>query len=183
MGKAKVILSVIVILLIAFESGEALSGESESMTGITNAHNEVRTALNIPQLVWSDRLAVVAEDWATHLAENNGCNMQHRPRQGKESRPFGENIYWASPLKWSDGRREIQNISADRVVKSWADEVEEYDYNSNSCQAGKVCGHYTQLVWRESTRLGCGRAVCSDKSQIWVCNYDPPGNYIGQRPY
>jgi len=47
------------------------------------------------------------------------------------------------------------------------------------------------VVWRGSARLGCGVAKCSKNSpfsgfpdwQLWVCNYDPPGNYVGQRPY
>lgn len=183
MDKAKIILSVLVMSLIAVEPGEVLSGESEEMAGMTDAHNDVRSVLNIPGLVWSDKLAVVAEEWATHLAENNGCEMQHRPRTGKDARPFGENIYWASALQWSDGKSEIQDISPNRVVKSWADEVDDYDYHRNSCRNGKVCGHYTQVVWKDSKELGCGKAICADQSQIWVCNYDPPGNYIGRRPY
>ena len=41
---------------------------------------------------------------------------------------------------------------------------------------------YTQMVWRDTTALGCGEAIC-DKTLIVACNYDPPGNYIGRRPY
>jgi hypothetical protein len=41
----------------------------------------------------------------------------------------------------------------------------------------------TQVVWRESVRLGCGTASCNDGGVIWVCNYDPPGNYLGNMPY
>ncbi|HKI59976.1 MAG TPA: CAP domain-containing protein [Mariprofundaceae bacterium] len=183
MKKVITILPALVLSLMLFEAGEALSGESESMTGITNAHNDVRSALNIPELIWSDKIADVAQDWASHLAKNNKCKMQHRPRKGRDSRHFGENIYWASALKWSDGRRDVQRISPTTVVNSWAIEVEDYDYSRNSCQTGKVCGHYTQLVWKDSAQLGCGMAACSDKGQIWVCNYDPPGNHIGRRPY
>jgi hypothetical protein len=42
--------------------------------------------------------------------------------------------------------------------------------------------HYTQMIWRDTTALGCGEAIC-DKTLIVACNYDPPGNYIGRRPY
>jgi hypothetical protein len=42
-------------------------------------------------------------------------------------------------------------------------------------------GHFTQLVWRSSARLGCGASVCRGL-QIWVCNYDPPGNVQGNFP-
>ena len=55
----------------------------------------------------------------------------------------------------------------------------------------KVCGHYTQLVWRNSTLLGCAYARCTSNSpfqgvptwDFWVCDYSPPGNWVGQRPY
>jgi hypothetical protein len=77
------------------------------------------------------------------------------------------------------------------VVQAWASEAADYDYASNSCAPGKVCGHYTQLVWRNSTLVGCAYARCTQNSpfdgvptwDFWVCDYSPPGNWIGQRPY
>ncbi|KAF4378489.1 hypothetical protein G4B88_027549 [Cannabis sativa] len=60
-----------------------------------------------------------------------------------------------------------------------------YDYNSNTCLSENpwACLHYTQVVWRDSTRLGCAKVHCNVEGIIVICNYDPPGNYIGQRPY
>lgn len=46
------------------------------------------------------------------------------------------------------------------------------------------CGHYTQIVSRTSTSVGCGVASCKNgKEDIWICNYSPPGNYVGQNLY
>jgi len=45
-----------------------------------------------------------------------------------------------------------------------------------------VCGHYTQIVWRDTKQVGCGVAR-DNRREIWVCNYDPPGNWVGHRPY
>ena len=45
-----------------------------------------------------------------------------------------------------------------------------------------MCGHYTQVVWRKSLRVGCGMATCG-ATEVWVCNYDPAGNWDGERPY
>jgi pathogenesis-related protein 1 len=45
-----------------------------------------------------------------------------------------------------------------------------------------VCGHYTQIVWRDTTSVGCAAQSCP-QGEIWVCDYSPPGNYVGQHPY
>ncbi|CAH1441532.1 unnamed protein product [Lactuca virosa] len=47
----------------------------------------------------------------------------------------------------------------------------------------KMCGHYTQVVWRNSVRLGCARVQCNNDAWFVTCNYDPPGNYVGEKPY
>jgi len=183
MSEAKRILYILLLPLVIIISSETVADEAGNMIGITNSHNELRAALNVRGLTWSDELAGVAQEWATHLAKNNQCKMKHRPKHGNYSRHYGENIFWASALRWSDGKREVQKISPDIVVKSWASEAKNYSYNNNTCRKGKICGHYTQVVWESSTRLGCGMAVCPDNGQIWVCSYDPPGNYIGRKPY
>ncbi|KAM0072993.1 putative CAP domain-containing protein [Helianthus debilis subsp. tardiflorus] len=47
-----------------------------------------------------------------------------------------------------------------------------------------VCGHYTQVVWRNSIQLGCARVQCTNDGWWFIiCSYYPPGNYAGQAPY
>jgi hypothetical protein len=84
---------------------------------------------------------------------------------------------------WSDGRREVRPISEERVVSIWVSEREFYRHRDNSCRRGKACGHYKQVVWRDTTEVGCAQRICEDMSQVWVCHYDPIGNLSGQRPY
>ena len=148
-----------------------------------DAHNMVRSAHNLPPLTWSDKLANYAQEWADRSAKVRNCGMEHRPQQGKYKQQYGENLWWASPRVWSNGLKELQPITIQRVVKDWADEIEFYNYANNSCKPGEQCGHYTQIVWKETTQVGCAYQQCADKSQLWVCNYNPPGNYIGERPY
>jgi pathogenesis-related protein 1 len=45
-----------------------------------------------------------------------------------------------------------------------------------------MCGHYTQIVWRNTKAVGCAVGGKGAR-EVWVCDYDPPGNYVGQRPY
>jgi pathogenesis-related protein 1 len=74
-------------------------------------------------------------------------------------------------------------MNGTEAVKLWVDEKPYYDYNSNSCVNGEMCGHYTQVVWRKSLRIGCAKVKCDNGGTFITCNYDPPGNYVGERPY
>jgi pathogenesis-related protein 1 len=134
------------------------------------AHNAVRAAVSpaasppLAPLRWSDPLASVARAWAER------CNFEH------STNAFGENLAFFS------GERS----TPEDVVASWAGEDRFYDYARNSCQESQQCGHYTQIVWRDTEELGCGAALCTifgAEGIFWVCNYDPPGNFIGERPY
>ena len=168
------------LCLISLSRSQA--AEASFNQAMVDAHNPVRLSLKLPPLTGSTQLAQYAQQWAQHLA-SHGCKMQHRKHAGKANLQVGENIYWASPVTWSDGRRELQGIQAADVVSAWVDEVHDYHYASNTCKAGKQCGHYTQVVWRTTRQVGCGMSLCPDKGQIWVCNYDPPGNWVGEKPY
>jgi hypothetical protein len=127
------------------------------------AHSAVRAKVGVSPLVWSDQLAEVATDWANHLIATG--RFDHRPNNR-----YGENLYAISGGTASPGQ----------VVGYWADEARGYDLRNNTCVG--VCGHYTQLVWDRTRAVGC--AVAADgRRQVWVCNYDPPGNVVGYRPY
>ena len=172
-------------------SYQQLSDQSEpqQFAGIIASHNKVRQKLNQHPLSWSDSLANYAQQWVNRLAETENCSMLHRPNYEGEPdsenylQIHGENLFWASPETLGNGQTKLQNVSNAEVVNAWAEEEDYYDYQTNSCQPGKVCGHFTQMVWHESRQVGCAKAICPDKSQIWACNYHPRGNYIGELPY
>lgn len=144
---------------------------------ITRAHNELRQKYNSPPLSYSDALEKAAEKWAKELQSQN-CQMQHSMGE------TGENLYWASPYitirtdanNTKTRTNSLQNITDKQVVQAWYDEVKWYNYDTNSCRTGQMCGHYTQLIWNTTSTLGCAAMACNDASQIWVCEYDPPGN-------
>jgi pathogenesis-related protein 1 len=139
-----------------------------------SAHNAARAAVGVPALTYSKSLADSAQAWAEHLKATRNCGMRHSKGD------VGENLYWASA--WSNGP--AQTIAPQAVVDAWVDEKHDYDYASNTCAPGKVCGHYTQVVWKDTRQVGCGMAICdSPQDQIWVCQYSPAGNYVGRKPY
>ena len=68
------------------------------------------------------------------------------------------------------------------LVLLWTSEAEDYSYATKRCARGAICGHYTQVVARRSTSIGCGVQQC-EFGRYLVCNYLPAGNLRGRRPY
>ncbi|EOA36766.1 hypothetical protein CARUB_v10012656mg [Capsella rubella] len=129
------------------------------------AHNVVRARVGEPPLQWDGRLAAYARAWANQRVGD--CRLVH------SNGPYGENIFWASQNTWRPRN----------VVKVWADENRFYDVNANSCEPHQMCGHYTQIVWRDSTKVGCASVDCSNGGVYAICVYNPPGNYEGENPF
>ena len=144
---------------------------------ILDAHNAYRKDVGVPALKWSNDLAQYAQNWANELANNRGCNLQHRPDDPNDPwiQKYGENIYSAGGTNWTPTVLD--------AIADWGTEINYFDTNTKDCKDGAVCGHYTQMVWKNTTMVGCGLATCSDGNVIVVCNYDPPGNYTGEKPY
>jgi pathogenesis-related protein 1 len=163
--------------------------EAGVFVGVTEAHNAARGALGasaaLGALEWSEELAVFAQQWSDSLAERCGT-IEHRDQDR-----FGENI----ALRGSS--RVVEPFSGEEAVAGWVAEDACWDYGtirgSERCDSACIeglnsngCGHYTQVVWRDTRFVGCGYSTCERQDitfEIWVCNYDPPGNYIGQTPY
>jgi len=153
---------------------------------VLNKHNEFRAKHFNAPLKYSKLLEMSSQTWALHLAKEEGCKMVHSHGE------FGENLFWASAqiqkTKRSDEKkwhvkRSSQKIDDAKPVQDWYDEIKYYDYITNTCQEGEMCGHYTQVVWKKTKEVGCAAYMCDDKSQVWVCQYKPAGNYVGQKPF
>lgn len=129
-------------------------------------HNFYRKKVGVPALKWSDELAEIAQKWANKLAKK--CNLEH------SSSEWGENIYWTSGT-----------ATATEVVDRWAREEKYFDHTNRVYKSpeGRKFGHYSQIIWRNTTHVGCAVQKCRHGGEIWVCNYDPPGNYIGEPVY
>jgi pathogenesis-related protein 1 len=171
----------ILFLAVGLSSGLIASAQNDtssvSIQQILDAHNAYREEVGIPRLTWSDSLARYARQWANELAHHRGCVLQHRPYDAKSpwNQLYGENIFMGGGTDWKPTVLD--------AVAGWGSEKEYYDADDNKCKNGKVCGHYTQIVWKNTTQVGCGVAGCPDGYVIIVCNYNPPGNYEGERPY
>lgn len=175
------------VLVVAFSlSIPSVHADAVDASSILAAHNQWRSEVGVPEIRWSETLQQRAEKWAAELKTGNACRMKHSGS--------GENLYWAGPLKTANAKdadgnwiwqNSLQSVSEADAVGSWGSEKQWYDYATNTCNApaGKSCGHYTQVVWRDSQEVGCAKATCEDFSQVWVCNYQPAGNVTGEKPY
>ena len=137
---------------------------------IVQAHNVARAAVSVSPLVWSSSLAQGAEEWAHELAKDS-CSIRHAPFSLRKG--AGENI-------WYGAGYDVWNVS--QMVNDWVSEKKDYFHATNECASGAVCGHYTQVVWGNTTAVGCGMVACSNE-RVLVCRYSPAGNIIGQKPY
>ncbi len=133
---------------------------------LISRHNFWRADVGLGPLEWSDEMALLADDWARQL-KNQNCTFKHRPNNN-----FGENLFFGTNGYFTAGD----------AVDAWGEEKANYNYKTNKCKPREICGHYTQIVWNTTTEFGCAKSFC-DGNVIWVCNYDPPGNWEGEKPY
>jgi pathogenesis-related protein 1 len=149
-------------------------GEPPGLVGTTDAHNAIRAAKGIAPLSWDPALAEIARAWVVQCVDNTapiGLVDHNAGRSDTYPEYVGENIYG------SGGQ-----ASGTAAVQLWAQEEANYDYANNSCNG--VCGHYTQIVWRATTKVGCALHTCPglQYGSTVVCNYAPGGN-SGGSPY
>jgi len=138
---------------------------------LLTSHNKARARVGLAPLVWSDGLAMYAREWADHLASTSR-RMEHRPHSGRWKQEHGENLFMGTAGYYG---------VADAVAM-WEREKSAYDGGTINEFNVHACGHYTQLVWRTTKRVGCAKVTCGG-NVIVVCNYDPPGNVLGRKPY
>uniref|UniRef100_A0A0K8RGB2 Putative antigen 5 protein n=1 Tax=Ixodes ricinus TaxID=34613 RepID=A0A0K8RGB2_IXORI len=132
------------------------------------AHNHYRAKHHALPLKSNTTLYLLARGWAKKLAiQDDPKNVTHRPGKG-----LGENIYWMT-LSQAPYEKYAQ-----LAVDKWYEENVKYDYERGGYSAATA--HFTQLVWRATTQVGCGYSVSRNNTIYVVCNYYPQGNIQGQ---
>ena len=162
-------LSVFILSIIYFSYAGTQSSNSsltkEEQSELVSAHNKWRAMVGVDSVAWSEELAEEAQKWAEYLAKK-GCRMKHSNTKN------GENIYWSD-----------YKSSPVEVVSEWASERKYYKGEKIKPSKISKYGHYTQMIWHNTKYVGCGKAICKNGSEIWVCSYSPAGNFLGERAY
>ncbi|XP_072335932.1 peptidase inhibitor 16-like [Scyliorhinus torazame] len=144
--------------------------EKEDLVHVHNTYrSQVPDASSMLRMNWDNDLAEMAAEYAQK------CVWGHNKERGTT----GENLYVAtSPLNLKE------------AVKKWYSELTDYTYETMDCTPQKMCGHYTQIIWANSNKVGCSSHSCDEVKgleyknlSLLVCNYLPPGNVVGEHPY
>ena len=141
-------------------------GFNKQIQAILAEHNQYRAEIGVPPLQWSENLAASAKLWANHLAQT-----------GKfEHSGAGENLAQGT----------AGAFSVTQLVDMWVNEKNNFRNGtfpdvSNTGNWADV-GHYTQLIWRNTTEVGCGIAT-GNGNDVLVCHYNPAGNVVGQNVF
>ncbi|XP_070785100.1 GLIPR1-like protein 1 [Enoplosus armatus] len=142
-------------------------------------HNTARSSVSPPAsnmlyMTWDEGLAITARAWARRCVVEHNIYLNDVRRVHPTFSSVGENIWTGYPPS---------SFSVTQAIKRWVDEEQYYDYNSNRCT--DVCGHYTQVVWASSYKVGCAAQLCPNgvSNVVFVCNYATAGNMNGGKPY
>ena len=148
-------------------------------------HNQFRSDLlpknssNMYKIEWNEQVAQSAQKWAHYLANDGKCRLKHGGSN------FGQNLYMTSGTR-SQTQSELK--FEDRIIKGsmtgWGLEemADTLNRNPSVFNTGQHQDHYSQIVWAKTTSVGCAYATCGGNRGVTVvCEYFPPGNYIGQQ--
>ena len=178
LNKCLVGLSLVTVSLTASPL-EAMGGTGAQVPTLSNSakstilkeHNKYRAAVNSPALQWSSDLEQDAKQWAAHLAAMGGNKLVHADKETRNGQ--GENL-WMGAAGY---------FSYNQMVQTWANEKKYFKAgvfpNVSQTGNGYNVSHYTQVVWKNTTKIGCAQARAGG-NDLLVCRYDPAGNILGQ---
>jgi len=135
-------------------------------------HNNLRGKLGLPKLSWSSSLASQSAGYAKVLAGTS--HLKHSTNRPSN---IGENL--------SMGTK--NTYDTEKLIGLWINEKRNFISGRkfpNISRTGnwKDVAHYSLMVWRATTQVGCGVAT-NNKWRFMVCRYKRGGNISGQYPY
>ena len=137
-------------------SSDPLDANSQIAIDAVSNHNRLRALHGVPDVKWNRDLAKYAQDYLASAQ----CNFAH------SGGPYGENLAIGYPTTAAS-------------IQAWYDEIKDYDFSKNEFSSST--GHFTQVVWKDSTEIGCAEVECGSGwgGPYLVCEYSPRGNIIG----
>jgi len=166
-------IAVVLSLLAAVAASSSAAAQTSFAAGfparVLAAHNAERARAGVPPLVWDDALGTAAATYAIQMAMSG--RFAHSDRSLR--RGTGENL-------WMGTRGAF---SIETMVGGWASEKRFFTPGvfPNNSRTGnwEDVGHYTQMIWPTTTRVGCALAS-TQRIDYLVCRYAGAGNIDGR---
>lgn len=158
--------------------GNGAGGSGASPSEISEwlaLHNASRAAKGLKPVTWNAEIARMAQAYADTCKTTDNY-FKHSPQGNRKVGGvlLGENLAMGGPYS---------SYSNADLYQMWADEEKDYDPNTGKAKrSGAVIGHYTAIMQRNLTEIGCAISQCKDGSKYAVCNYNPIQT-SGQKPY
>jgi Cysteine-rich secretory protein family len=196
MGLRSALLCAVLWTLVAAPAAAQLTPQQER--DALDEHNAIRsdvasgriggepTATDMVKLDWDDDLAVVVQNWVDRCIYGHNSN-----RTNEYGALVGGSTYVGENLAFYATTGSPPDL-VDFALGLWFDEVADYTYGPFDQSDAGTAGHYTQIVWAETHRVGCGLAVCpgsafgfpnSYTAYYLGCDYARGGNFFGRYPY
>ncbi|XP_055937469.1 CRISP/Allergen/PR-1-like [Argiope bruennichi] len=164
-----------------YRSGVALGNEHRTIGG------SLPKAADMLQMVWDDQLAAVAQKWAENCDFNHDCGECRTV----ENFAVGQNLVIQGSTCQGHGCKEdkLTQPNWQKAIKRLYEEVLGYQKDwlwSFEEHDGPQTGHFTQVIWSRSWRIGCGYTSFKEGGKykrFYVCNYGPGGNVAEQPVY
>jgi len=159
---------------------------------IVDCHNDMRATVGdegeepIPAdmryMSWDDGLAY------TSLLYAYQCAWEHSPKSERRTPVLkfdnGENL-------WSGSGQLAMEFDPVYAIGKWYEEFQWYEFYNQTCEPNQLCGHYTQVVWATTYKIGCAWTICPTMKNLpgrqelmyFVCQYAPGGNVEGVPAY
>uniref|UniRef100_A0A1W7RAS5 Cysteine-rich secretory protein n=1 Tax=Hadrurus spadix TaxID=141984 RepID=A0A1W7RAS5_9SCOR len=133
-------------------------------------------AANMIQMEWDNELAEIAQ------AHSDQCIFEHdnAPQRQVENFPVGQNLLITMLSKTINWRK----------IRMWYTSEINYFYPQyrQPFTFATAYGHFSQMVWAKTWKVGCGVSVFYDNVDnmdkvLYTCNYGPAGNMRGDAVY
>ena len=142
-------------------------------------HNEYRKKHGAPDLSLDNELIKLAQDYSAVLAYNPDIYyIAPSGNKNKNKENVGENIFTCTSII----KTQCYNEGSTKPVDDWYNEISNYNFNEPGFTLDTA--HFTQLIWKSTTKLGCGASVRTDGvTYKVVCNYYTAGNIVDTNKY
>ena len=159
------------LLLVSTPSFAASWGGEEAVAArLLAMHNETRAEVGAPPLQWDPQLAVAAASYGPALAAIG--RLQHSPRDTRPGQR--ENL----AMGWTE------TTSPEELIGLWVGEKQVFFPGVfpavSRTGSWEQVAHYTQMVWRGTTHVGCALYPAPNRWTYLICRYSPPGNVDGE---